>query len=64
MSEMPLFSTRTEPDETDDNAVLAGTIFQGWIRRQDCRGRWGWERPGLSDAECWWRRWDFDDLDG
>lgn len=34
----------------------------GWVRRQDYRGRWGWERPGLAEADRWWARWDYDAL--
>jgi hypothetical protein len=34
----------------------------GWVRRQDHRGRWGWEAPDLPDWQAWWRRFDYDDL--
>lgn len=33
-----------------------------WVRRQDCKGRWGWEAPDLPEAARWWARWEFDDL--
>ena len=36
--------------------------FAGWIRRPDCRGRMGWEAPGLTERERWWARSDFEDL--
>jgi len=36
--------------------------FSDWVRRSDCRGRMGWERPGLPDDVAWWRWADFDDL--
>ncbi len=41
---------------------LAGTPFNGWVRRQDCTGRMGWEAPELPEADRWWVRCTFDDL--
>ena len=36
--------------------------FEGWVRRQDHTGRWGWEAPGLPEWQRWWAGCDFDDL--
>jgi hypothetical protein len=35
---------------------------QEWIRRQDCRGRDGYELASLPEKSRWWARWDFEDL--
>lgn len=42
-----------------DHDTLPGA---GWIRRQDFQGRWGWEAPGLTEWQAWWRRCDYDGL--
>ncbi len=41
---------------------LAGSRFEGWVRRRDASGRMGWERPGLPDDTAWWRRFRFEEL--
>jgi hypothetical protein len=42
--------------------ALGADSFAGWVPRQDCHGRMGWEAPDLPDWQCWWARADFDDL--
>jgi hypothetical protein len=49
-------------DPTAENAERITVDGQEWIRRQDCQGRWGWERADLSEKNRWWARWDFEDL--
>jgi hypothetical protein len=49
-------------DPTAESAERIMVDGQEWIRRQDCQGRWGWERADLPEKNRWWARWDFEDL--
>jgi len=40
--------------------LWSGLDMDDWIRRQDFRGRWGWERRDLTKADRWWARGDFE----
>ena len=44
------------------HGVHAAPSFSDWTRRQDVTGRWGWEVAGLSEADRWWARFQFEDL--
>jgi hypothetical protein len=48
------------PPETSTEAP--GSDFSDWIRRQDCKGRMGWEPPGLPEEKRWWADCNFDEL--
>jgi hypothetical protein len=55
-----------QPPLFDGAAKATGTAlparFHGWRLRPDCRGRMGWEAPGIPESERWWARCGFEDL--
>jgi hypothetical protein len=51
----------SDPAGQNSGDPLAGTIFDGWVRRRDRWGRWGWEPAGLPESARWWNQTTFND---
>ena len=56
------FESTPEAATPETSTEAPGFDFSDWVRRSDCRGRMGWERPGLPEDVAWWRWADFDEL--
>lgn len=62
--EMPETEATAEASDVTltEGPDVTGFDFSGWVRRADCKGRWGWEPPDLSEADRWWAEYDFGEL--